>query len=55
MTIDKQKSICNLMISLRLRDLKRGREWDLGSEKDIILIAFFWITNNGVKNGVKPD
>ena len=35
----------------RLRDLKRGAEWDLASEKDITLIAFFWIlTNNGVKN-----
>ena len=33
----------------KLRDLKRAAEWDLPSEKDITLIAFFWITNNGVK------
>ena len=34
----------------RLRDLKGGAEWDLASEKNITLIAFFWITNNGAKN-----
>ena len=41
------------MISLmtsKLRYLKRAAEWDLGSEKVIILIAYFWITSNGVKN-----
>ena len=40
------------MISSRLsrkRDLKRGAEWDQGSEKHKNLIAFLWITNNGVK------
>ena len=31
-------------MSSKLRDLKRGAEWDLGSEKVIILVAFFWIT-----------
>ena len=34
----------------RLRDLNRGSEWDFGSAKDIILIAFFWIINNCVRN-----
>ena len=31
----------------RLKDLNRGSEWDFGSEKDIIVIAFldneYWI------------
>ena len=41
----------------RLRDLNRGPEWDFGSEKDIILKAFFWIINNCVRNEgkVKPQ
>ena len=44
--------------SSRLRDLNRGSEWDFVSEKDIILIAFFWIINNCVRNerkGYTPD
>jgi len=37
-----------------LRDLNRGSEWDFGSEKDIILIAFFfWILDNNVRNDGK--
>ena len=41
----------------RLTDLNRGSEWDFGSAKDIILIAFFWIINNCVRNErkVKPQ
>ena len=40
-----------------MRDLNRGSEWDFGYEKDIILIAFFWIINNCVRNEgkVKPQ
>ena len=30
--------------------MNRGSEWDFGSEKDIILIALFWIINNCVRN-----
>ena len=39
-----------------MRDLNIGAEWDFGSEEDIILIAFFWIINNCVRNErkVKP-
>ena len=41
----------------RLRDLNRGSEWDFGSETAFILIAFFWIINNCVRNEgkVKPQ
>ena len=47
------ESICDSMISLslsKLRYLNRGSEWDFGSEKDIIVIAFFGIINNCVRN-----
>ena len=59
MTTDKQESFCDSLTSLslsRLRDLNRGSEWDFGSEKDIRLIALFWIINNCVRNEgkVKP-
>ena len=45
--INKKESTCNLMISLmssKLRDLKRGVEWDLGSETvvhKLKLIVYF--------------
>jgi len=47
------ESICDLMTSLtlsKLRYLNTGSEWDFGSEKDIIVIAFFVIINNCVRN-----
>ena len=55
MTTDKQKEkICDSMTSLsltsRLRDLNRGSERDFVTDKDIILIALFWIINNCVRN-----
>lgn len=40
-----------------MRDLNKCSERDFGLEKDIFLIAFFWIINNCVRNEgqVKPE